>query len=674
MIKRNDVIIIFVGIILSIGFIGGNPVEEYFLGDLLKLDLRDYSEPVVRIESPSGSYTQRVNGDYFTYEFGEIGNYRIDVKSSEKRDLFEYIVSEEREENLVGDNLNESERYYNDKDSIYLDIENVSFEEVNESKFIKYRNEIRIKGDERIKVGEDVRWVQKKFVTAKKNLIVKIPEVSRRITLNGSEEIDYEIKDSPFNLFDDKKSLIINEVQGNLEIEYTTPAPMKKEKIISEDKKRVTISSEGKLGYKNILAFTEIEEKIPVGKESLIEIYWVEEEKDVGFEAFDKDGNGYYDFVEWNVQHLSNQNFDVILNILNVQSYPLVGRNWTVEFETLGKADLKIRAFNETTWSDSNSVNELRFLEIKCGENYLDYVWDEGIFISDYECNETSFEVSQVLSAGAHYLEFNFGGGVAIAQNDATDQYDNLTQVYTQDFTQEFPLGTPVTINLTSQTIVDEGYLIGSIEYGWNQRKNITINVQGLSQDLDDFPLLIEITDTDLRDRALNNGGDILFTKSDGSTQVPHEIEYYDGSTGDLTVWVKIDISSSETNLIWMYYNNSGASDQQDMTGTWNTDYGLVYHMNSSRNDSTINDRDAVSTVGTPVETTDFLGYGQYFDSSSSEAWSQTNLPYWESQYDVRIHEIVFEVGSDVSTRQTLFAEGGGTNGILNLLFYRRSF
>lgn len=65
---------------------------------------------------------------------------------------------------------------------------------------------------------------------------------------------------------------------------------------------------------------------------------------------------------------VNNEN-NISINILDVQSYPAVGGNWTVKFNTTGTANLTIGAFNGTTYGfDSpNSSVDLEFLELKCG-------------------------------------------------------------------------------------------------------------------------------------------------------------------------------------------------------------------------------------------------------------------------------------------------------------------
>ncbi|HDO25293.1 MAG TPA: DUF2341 domain-containing protein, partial [Nitrospirae bacterium] len=80
--------------------------------------------------------------------------------------------------------------------------------------------------------------------------------------------------------------------------------------------------------------------------------------------------------------------------------------------------------------------------------------------------------------------------------------------------------------------------------------------------DQSDFPVLIKITNQNdpVFANAQSNGDDILFTSSDGTTRLDHEIEYYSSSaTKELDAWVRIpSLSSSSDTVIYMYYSNSG--------------------------------------------------------------------------------------------------------------------
>ena len=94
--------------------------------------------------------------------------------------------------------------------------------------------------------------------------------------------------------------------------------------------------------------------------------------------------------------------------IITEQSYPLVGDNWTVEFNTTGRADLVIRPSGKTTWGGYES--DLEFLEIRCGNTAMNYEWyNNSVIVRDYYCEETSYEISRVLTAGRHSIEIAFG-------------------------------------------------------------------------------------------------------------------------------------------------------------------------------------------------------------------------------------------------------------------------
>ena len=60
---------------------------------------------------------------------------------------------------------------------------------------------------------------------------------------------------------------------------------------------------------------------------------------------------------------------DVNITVINPQSYPTLGGNWTVTFNTSGKADLTITAVASTEFN-----KDLTFPEIRCGdETTLNY-------------------------------------------------------------------------------------------------------------------------------------------------------------------------------------------------------------------------------------------------------------------------------------------------------------
>lgn len=149
----------------------------------------------------------------------------------------------------------------------------------------------------------------------------------------------------------------------------------------------------------------------------------------------------------------------------------------------------------------------------------------------------------------------------------------------------------------------------------WGYRKKITIDASKVSgaSSFFSFPVLINTTDTDWKDTTnggnvgKSDGGDILFTASDGTTRLDHEIEKYDSATGELVTWVEVTTLQASSNTdIYIYYGNSGASDQQNAEGVWGSNYLMVQHLQETGDgtagefvDSTSNNNDGQGGGGT---------------------------------------------------------------------------
>ncbi|MCK5397556.1 MAG: DUF2341 domain-containing protein, partial [Thermoplasmata archaeon] len=130
----------------------------------------------------------------------------------------------------------------------------------------------------------------------------------------------------------------------------------------------------------------------------------------------------------------------------------------------------------------------------------------------------------------------------------------------------------------------------------WSHWKEITINDTMVDQTIGDvhFPLLVHITDTDLRDEAQANGYDIVFTNTEDTEQYAHQIEgNFNSTTGELKARVHIqDISNVSS--IRMWYGNSGATNTEDKAGTWGENASGIWLFDEGEgsylNDSSGND------------------------------------------------------------------------------------
>ncbi|MBL8015445.1 MAG: DUF2341 domain-containing protein, partial [Candidatus Doudnabacteria bacterium] len=175
---------------------------------------------------------------------------------------------------------------------------------------------------------------------------------------------------------------------------------------------------------------------------------------------------------------------------------------------------------------------------------------------------------------------------------------------------------------------------------GYTYRRSITIDetkVTGSSA-LTDFPVAIAgtysyLATTSNGGKVTNsNGYDIIFTSdSAGSTQLDHEIERYVASSGEVVMWVRIpSLSATSNTVIYMFYGNSSVTtSQQDIEGTWNSNYKLVHHLeegstsNTGYVDSTSNNNDSsivtIDGTGSSATATGKIGQAVQFDGSNDK-------------------------------------------------------
>ncbi|MEO6452650.1 MAG: DUF2341 domain-containing protein [Ginsengibacter sp.] len=132
----------------------------------------------------------------------------------------------------------------------------------------------------------------------------------------------------------------------------------------------------------------------------------------------------------------------------------------------------------------------------------------------------------------------------------------------------------------------------------WTSRKAITIDYTKVGTGPHtNFPVLISRADADLQTGAQADGDDILFTSSDGTTKLSHEIESYTSASGTIVAWVEIpSLSSSANTVIYMYYGNVAATAQQNITGTWDANFKAVHHLNNAFADATSNANNGTNT------------------------------------------------------------------------------
>src|SRR3989344_620137 len=130
----------------------------------------------------------------------------------------------------------------------------------------------------------------------------------------------------------------------------------------------------------------------------------------------------------------------------------------------------------------------------------------------------------------------------------------------------------------------------------WTHRQQITVNHEQVARSLDGFPMLVRLTGG-VFEHAQEDGDDILFSSADGTTKLLHEIE---SMNGEVVAWVQMpNLSEIQDTVLYVYYGNPTAENQQSGTNVWGNGYVGVWHMGegpaASQPDSTENGND-----GTP--------------------------------------------------------------------------
>ncbi|HII72776.1 TPA: LamG domain-containing protein, partial [Candidatus Woesearchaeota archaeon] len=169
----------------------------------------------------------------------------------------------------------------------------------------------------------------------------------------------------------------------------------------------------------------------------------------VSVTVVDKNGTIYY-----RVTGLEGTGGGESIEVLNLHSYPPLGGNWTVMFNTTGTANLTISPINGTTWSEflsdsMNTTDDLEFLSLMCGNTSLvselilidsngteynytglslnDSVEGKSLRVKDYTCTDTGYLTNKELSVGEHVLFFEYGGANATAYNYVSKLYCEVT-------------------------------------------------------------------------------------------------------------------------------------------------------------------------------------------------------------------------------------------------------
>ncbi|MFW9833696.1 MAG: LamG-like jellyroll fold domain-containing protein, partial [Candidatus Thorarchaeota archaeon] len=288
----------------------------------------------------------------------------------------------------------------------------------------------------------------------------------------------------------------------------------------------------------------------------------------------------------------------------------------TLEVEALGYfggGDNSLRVFvaeedNLSPFTDGLPNLEDRYSWSQTSVDWIQDSWQNGY---RYQTQDLSSLVQTVVSRSGWSSGNYIGLMIDYMDSDQYRDWNSIKGTYGYG-------GSDLAVLNVDFLIPQESDSIDFLSY----KKDITIDHTMVAADLTDFPLLVDIFDTDLKTKAQTDGDDIIF-KSDGRI-LPHEIELFEpdfnSTHAHLVSWIRTDLSSSVDTEITMLYGNPDISSQQNPSDVWSQNYMGVWHLGETSGgsraieDSTLNKNHGTDAGSPTFGTNGSIGKAITFD------------------------------------------------------------
>src|SRR3989338_7541347 len=415
---------------------------------------------------------------------------------------------------------------------------------------------------------------------------------------------------------------------------------------------------------------------------------------------------------------------DKVLIAKNDNSAPYTGwqisKNYDASSNTVVAGKLEFGLINDASTCNTNWLNINTDTQINSGvfHHYgITYdgsvtpggikIYEDGISLTtSTECNTLSATIlnNMLPTFGSRNAEGIFYDGTLdeVRVSNIVRPADWIATEYNNQLSPQtfYTLSAETLIRAPSVKIAPKSYdsTLGWYSTGgtWNYREKIAIKKEKVAGSFTNFPVLITKTDTDLKHTSFGGkvasssagitggGGDFVFTSSDGTTKLDHEIEKYASSSGELWAWVEIPtLNNSKDTAIYMYYGgpNSGATNQNP-TGVWDTNYKGVWHMKETSGttvkDSTSNAFDGTKKTATEPDpsSTSKINGGQNFDGTDDYVYTPDNTALHMNQatsmtFSAWIKADTLTSFRDIIRYDDLDNLDGDANGTRNLYLFR---
>jgi hypothetical protein len=167
----------------------------------------------------------------------------------------------------------------------------------------------------------------------------------------------------------------------------------------------------------------------------------------------------------------------------------------------------------------------------------------------------------------------------------------------------------------------------------------------------------------------------MLFTAGDGTTKLKHELESYSASLGSTAAWVQVpDLSVSSDTVVYLYYGNASAADQQNKSGVWDGNYKGVWHFAQNPSQTSPQLTDSTSNGNNGVAQSPYWTSSDLVTGKIGNAWKFEGNPNWivnlnsNSSLHPPSGSVSFEfwiLPNSLGTVQSIINNWDGTNGYI---------
>ena len=161
---------------------------------------------------------------------------------------------------------------------------------------------------------------------------------------------------------------------------------------------------------------------------------------------------------------------------------------------------------------------------------------------------------------------------------------------------------------------ISDAYAATWYNSSWLKARKITVDDTDITADLTNYPLYVNLTSVNIGTDTQADCDDFVFTNYYNTTKLNHEVEHCSDADNWAEFWVNVPtVFNANATVIYMYYNNAAATDQQNTQATWNSNYKSVLHLNGTFIDSTSTPTTCTNS-GSSALSNDYVGDARTFD------------------------------------------------------------